>query len=253
MTIAARPLRSTWLPVALVVTALLYAALVPTLLRREPDRLHSEIAGIVEPARRLARMRQTSLAVEVSAYRAYVISGDPPLLDRVREARTRTEALGAQLATLTARLDRQTVEATAAVDRRIREWHTGATPRAGVDLSSYRPTLPALQDRFEASEAAAERLDVALSHEAALRARKADSLTVYHDLGNVAPPSRDDQARQRPHTEDTWMWRPGLATGRRSSSPSLWPPPWLLKSLEIAARSPGAGRRSGDRPVDAVT
>jgi signal transduction histidine kinase len=184
--IAARPLRSTWLPVALVAIAMLYAALVPTLLRRGPDRLHSEIAAIVEPARRLARTRQTSLAVEVSAYRAYVISGDPQLLDRVREAHTRTEALGAQLASLTARLGPQTVEAAAAVDRRIREWHTGVIPRADVDLPSYRPTLPALQDRFEATEAATDRLDVVLSHEAAQRARKAESLTVYHDLGNVA-------------------------------------------------------------------
>jgi len=135
-TIAARPLRSTWLPVALVAVAMLYAALVPTLLRRVPDRLHSEIAAIVERARRPFRTRQTSLAVRVSAYRAYVISGDSQLLDRVREARTWSEALGAQLATLTARLDPQTVEAAAAVDRRIREWHTRPTSRAAVDLPS---------------------------------------------------------------------------------------------------------------------
>ena len=78
--------RSSWLPVALVSVAMLYAALVPTLLRRRPDQLRSEIVGIIEPARRLARTRQASLAVEVSAYRAYVISHDARLLERVRAA-----------------------------------------------------------------------------------------------------------------------------------------------------------------------
>ena len=94
-----------WLPVAFVTVAMLYAALVPTLLRRVPDRLRSETEGIIEPARRLARMRQASLAVDVSAYRAYVISHDARLLHRVREARTKTEELGAQLSALARRVD----------------------------------------------------------------------------------------------------------------------------------------------------
>lgn len=60
---------SRW-PVALVGAAMLYAALVPTLLRRVPDQLRAEIHGTIEPARRLVSTRQASLAVEVSAYRA---------------------------------------------------------------------------------------------------------------------------------------------------------------------------------------
>ena len=67
---------SGWLPFALVSAAMLYAGLVPTLLRRRPDRLRSEIQQVIEPARRLARTRQASHAIDVSAYRAYVISHD---------------------------------------------------------------------------------------------------------------------------------------------------------------------------------
>jgi signal transduction histidine kinase len=83
---------SGWLSVALVVVAMLHAVLVPTLLRRVSDRLRSEIQDIIEPARRLTRTRQASLAVEVSAYRAYVISREARLLERVREARANAEA-----------------------------------------------------------------------------------------------------------------------------------------------------------------
>jgi len=175
-----------WLPVALVAVAMLYAVLVPTLLRRAPDRLRSEIEGIIEPARRMARMRQASLAVDVSAYRAYVISHDARLLDRVREARTRTEELGAQLSALARRVDPETAQAAAVFDQRIREWHNSAAPRAEVDLQAYRASLPSLQDRFEATQEAAEHLEALLAQKTDQRSREAARLILYEDLGNVA-------------------------------------------------------------------
>jgi signal transduction histidine kinase len=175
-----------WLPVALVAVAMLYAVLVPTLLRRAPDRLRSEVEGTIEPARRLARMRQASLAVDVSAYRAYVISHDVRLLDRVREARTRTEELGAQLSALARRVDPESAQAAAVFDQRIREWHDSAVPRAEVDLQVYRATLPSLQDRFEATQEAAEHLEALLAQKTDERAREAARLIMYEDLGNVA-------------------------------------------------------------------
>jgi signal transduction histidine kinase len=178
--------RSGWLPVVLVAVAMLYAALVPTLLRREPDRLRSEIEGVIEPARRLARTRQASLAVEVSAYRAYVISQDPNLLDRVRVARLRSADLGVHLSALAGRVDPETAEAAAALDRRIREWHNTAEPRAEVDMRAYRPSLPVLQARFEATQDAAEALEAVLVRKTEERARTAGRLILYHDLGNVA-------------------------------------------------------------------
>jgi len=175
-----------WLPIALVAVAMLYAVLVPTLLHRAPDRLRSEIEGIIEPARRLARMRQASLAVDVSAYRAYVISHDARLLDRVREARTRTEESGAQLWALARRVDPETAQAAAVFDQRIREWHNSAAPRAEVDLQVYRASLPSLQDRFEATQEAAEHLEALLAQKTDERAREAARLIMYQDLGNVA-------------------------------------------------------------------
>jgi hypothetical protein len=175
-----------WLPVTFVALAMLYAALVPTLLRRVPDQLRFEIEGVIEPARRLARLRQASLAVDVSAYRAYVISRDARLLDRVREARTRTEELGAQLSALARRVDPETAQAAAAFDQRIREWHNRAAPRTEVDLQAYRASLPSLQDRFEATQEAAEHLDALLAQKTDERAREAARLIMYQDLGNVA-------------------------------------------------------------------
>jgi signal transduction histidine kinase len=175
-----------WLPVALVAVAMLYAVLVPTLLRRAPDRLRSEIEAIIEPARRLARMRQASLAVDVSAYRAYVISHDARLLDRVREARTRTDDLGAQLSALARRVDPETAQAAAVFDQRIREWHDSAAPRAEVDLQVYRARLPSLQDRFEATQEAAEHLEALLAQKTDQRSREGATLIMYEDLGNVA-------------------------------------------------------------------
>jgi hypothetical protein len=177
---------SSWAPVALVAGAMLYAALVPTLLHRTPDRLRAEIQGIIEPARRVASTRQASLAIEVSAYRAYVISRDPRLLDRVREARTRSDELGAQLRVLTSRIDPETARAAALVDERIRDWHRTTGPRQEVDLETYRPTLFWLQDRFEATQAAAENLELILARKTEERARQAGKLILYHDLGNVA-------------------------------------------------------------------
>jgi signal transduction histidine kinase len=165
---------------------MLYAALVPTLLRRRPDQLRSEIVGIIEPARRLARTRQASLAVEVSAYRAYVISHDARLLERVRAARTRSDELGAELSALAGRVDPETAQAAAVLDQKIREWNTNPGPRAEVDMPVYRPSLPSLQDRFEATQEAAERLDALLARKTGERARAAERLTLYHDLGNVA-------------------------------------------------------------------
>ena len=174
-----------WLPVALVAVAMLYAALVPTLLRRVPDELHSQIDGIIEPARRLARARQAGLAVEVSAYRAYVISHDARLLERVRAARTRDDELGAQLSALAGRVDPETARAAAVFDQKIREWNTNPGPRAQVDLKVYGPSLPVLQERFEATQRAAERLDTLLARKTDERAARAERLTLYHDLGNV--------------------------------------------------------------------
>ena len=178
---------SSWLPVALVAVAMLDAVLVPTLLRRGPDRLRSQIEEVIEPARRLSRTRQASLAVEVSAYRAYVISQDTRLLDRVWEARTRSDQLGAQLAALAGRIDPETAQAAALVDQRVREWHASAPgPRAHIDLEGYRPNLSALQDRFEATQKAAEDLDALLARKTDDLARQAERLIAYQDLANVA-------------------------------------------------------------------
>ena len=178
--------RSGWLPVGLVSVAMLYAVLVPTLLRRTPDRLRSEIGGMIEPARHLARTRQANLAFDVSAYRAYVISHDARLLERAREARARAEGLGAQLSALARKVDPETAQAVAAFDQKIREWHGVAARRADIDLQVYRDRLSSLQDQFEATQKAADHLDELLARKADERARAAGSLILYQDLGNVA-------------------------------------------------------------------
>ncbi len=64
--------------------------------------------------------------------------------------------------------------------------HRRATPRAEVDLQVYRPSLSSLQDRFEATQEAAEDLDELLARKAEERAREAGRLILYQDLGNVA-------------------------------------------------------------------
>jgi signal transduction histidine kinase len=177
---------SGWLSVALVVVAMLHAVLVPTLLRRVPDQLRFDIRDIIEPARRLTRTRQASLAVEVSAYRAYVISHDARFLERVREARARTEEVGGQLSALARRIDPETAQAAAVFDQKILEWNNRGAPRADVDLQTYRPSLPALQARFEATQDAAEYLDAVLARKMGDRAREAGDLFMYQDLGTVA-------------------------------------------------------------------
>ncbi len=174
------------LPFALVSAAVLYAGLVPTLLRRRPDRLRSEIQRLIEPARRLARTRQASHAVDVSAYRAYVISHDTRLLDRSREARARTEVSGAELLTLARQVDLETSQAAVAFDQTIRESHAVTLRRAEVDLQTYRARLPSLQDRFQATQDAAEHLDALLARKMDERVREAQRLILYQDLGNVA-------------------------------------------------------------------
>jgi signal transduction histidine kinase len=115
-----------------------------------------------------------------------VISHDTRLLDRVREARNRTEESGAQLSTLARRVDPETAQAAAVFDQKIREWRKGTAPRAEVDLEEYRPSLPSLQDRFEAAQQAAEHLDALLARKMDERAREAERLIMYEDLGNVA-------------------------------------------------------------------
>ena len=178
--------RAGWWPVAFVAVAMLYAILVPTLLRRTPDRLRFEIGGIIEPARRLTRTRQASMAVDVSAYRAYMISHDAGLLDRVREARTMTEESGAQISALARRVDPETAQAAAVFDQKIRQWHNSRAPRDDVDLQMYRSSLPSLQDRFEAAQKAAEDFDALLARKMDERAGEAARLILYQDLGTVA-------------------------------------------------------------------
>ena len=177
---------SGWLPFALVSVAMLYAGLVPTLLRRRPDRLRSEIQQVIEPARRLARTRQASHAIDVSAYRAYVISHDARLLDRAREARARTEESGAQLLALARQVDLETTQAAVVLDQALRESHAVTVRRPEVDLQAYRARLPSLQDRFQATQDAAEHLDALLARKTDERVREAQRLILYQDLGNVA-------------------------------------------------------------------
>jgi len=177
---------SGWLPFALVSAAMLYAGLVPTLLRRRPDRLRSEIQQVIEPARRLARTRQASHAIDVSAYRAYVISRDTRLLDRSRVARARTEGSGGELLALARQVDLETAQAAIAFDQKIRESHAVTARRADVDLQGYRASLPSLQDRFQATQDAAEHLDALLARKMDERVREAQRLILYQDLGNVA-------------------------------------------------------------------
>jgi C4-dicarboxylate-specific signal transduction histidine kinase len=178
--------RSSWLPVALVAVAVLYAVMVPTLLRRVPDRLRSEVQSIIEPARHVARTRQASLAIEVSAYRAYLISHDRRLLERVREARLKAGEAGVQLLALARRVDPETAEAAAALDQKIREWRSDAVPPDEVDLPAHRPSFSSLQDRFEAAQEAAEHLDTLLARKMAERESEAARLIMYEDLGNLA-------------------------------------------------------------------
>ena len=150
------PRRSAWLPLPLVVVALIGLLLGPATLARQTDGIRRDLDEVVDPARRTAQELDEALAVELSAGRGYLINRDPALLERSVRAGATAELQLERLEGYARRLDPAVAARTAGLRGEVEAWRAsgrrltgGAVPAA--DLSAG---VGEQQRRYEAVLAA---------------------------------------------------------------------------------------------------
>ena len=93
------------MPLVLVLASLSLAILLPRLTLRRIARLRDEINNVADPARLRTAEIQLALALEGSARRGYLITGDRQLANQFNDTRVQRRASERQLLDYTRRLD----------------------------------------------------------------------------------------------------------------------------------------------------
>jgi signal transduction histidine kinase len=160
-------LRGEWrllAPVVIAISSLL--ALVAGLyaLQQRTERIRGEVALLAEPARAQLNRFQTGLALEMSAQRGYLISGDTSFVQDERDGQ-RDEAAMDSLAKLASRLGPGPTAALDSLRSLTARWR--AAPGAAASLRGLPPArvgrlLVERQELFEQVLAAGTRLDQAI-------------------------------------------------------------------------------------------
>ena len=164
------------LPLVTVIAALVALVLVFVQVERRTRELREELAEIAEPAGTHVYDQQRIFALQISVKRGFLLTGESSLLDRYRELRADEEHAYMQLAPLIEQLGPDAEELFAELRAQAPRWHA-AFPEA--QLRGYTPTpgamaqrLPEQQRLYEATLAAASRLDTRIAQRAQqIRAR----------------------------------------------------------------------------------
>ncbi len=167
---------TTLLPLVAVIAALVALVLVFVQVERRTRDLREELAEIAEPAGTHAYDLQRIYALQISVKRGFLLTGETSLLDRYRELRADEERVYAQLVPLIEQLGPDAEKLFAALRTQAPRWHA-TFPDA--ELQGYTPTPGALRQRlpeqqrlYEATLAAASRLDARIAQRALqMRAR----------------------------------------------------------------------------------
>src|SRR5689334_12197845 len=78
-----------WMPVALVILALISSVLTPALLRVRERSIYREMEAVVNPARTLLAEKRSAMERSVFSHAAYLLSGNRVFIERENEWRRR--------------------------------------------------------------------------------------------------------------------------------------------------------------------
>ncbi|HEX2190975.1 MAG TPA: ATP-binding protein [Longimicrobiaceae bacterium] len=151
-------------------------ALVVVLLRVEhrTTAVYREIAELVEPAESHVHDLQRLLALQVSARRGYLLTGDTAWLDRYRDRRAEEAEVHATLGEMVPALGPEVGASYGELRGVLAHWH-GSMPEAGQEGSAGADRVDRQQELYEAALEASGRLDAALegrSRDLALQIRE---------------------------------------------------------------------------------
>ncbi len=154
-----------------MIASLLVLSLVPPWFNRRIDGIRQEIERVVEPARVQAREQLDAVVREITATRAYLLGGDPALLERARDERRNAEEAAERAAAAMRPLGPEVLELHGRLSAAASRWRERQDALLAGELSAraYLAELPEQQARFEALFEEAASLDEALAAEAVER------------------------------------------------------------------------------------
>ena len=172
------PWQATRLPLLLVLSSLLTLVAVPIVIQNRASAVRSEINGIAEPALQEVDRIQLAIALETSATRGYLLTGDRRFLGLYQEALTAEELALARLLPLTRRLGPGFVEQVTTLQAlRARATAPVDSLFAGLlPARDYVARIPVEQAILEEGALTASRLTRALTRAVADRVERIEDI-----------------------------------------------------------------------------
>jgi len=170
--------RSTLIPLAFVILALLALALLPVLMHSRTRDMQSLVIEEISPARRHLAAIQLALAREMSGLRGFLLTGEEAFLEQYVERREAESRYFEQLMPHVQRLGPEVLERAEALRGATERWHASADETQIVQRRVVPPAfiarIPFEESLFVAALAAGARLDQAIDqredvHRAELR------------------------------------------------------------------------------------
>ena len=161
------------LPLVAVIASLVALVVVFVQVERRTRQLREEVTQVAEPARALLNDLQRIYALQISAKRGFLLTGDTDLLEQYRELRVEEQRVYDQLRPLVAQMEPEVQEPLDTLLTRAPLWHATFPDPAvlGDSLSAAARVqrLPMQQQLYVSTLAALGRLDTSV----AMRARAA--------------------------------------------------------------------------------
>jgi signal transduction histidine kinase len=177
-----------WMPVALVIVALISSVLTPALLAVRERLIYHDIVQVVNPARTLLAEKRSALERSVSSHAAYLLSGNRLFIDQENDWRARETAATRQLSVLIAQLGEGPRDEWALLKQREAEAdRLGAVlrDRETTQAERYR-YLPEVDASMDSVLSAMQQLDDELADEIDARTDRLQVLQGRSGLVNLA-------------------------------------------------------------------
>ena len=161
------------LPLAFVILSLALLVVVPILTGRRTEALQEQIENVAEPALDEVDNIQLQLALQMSALRGFLVTGQEPFLERYRLAWAEERRAFARLYPLVARLGADVLDRFVELRTLDSRWHTRIAEAEILHRRLAPPrfieSLPFEEALFEETLAAANRLNDAINQAVDLR------------------------------------------------------------------------------------
>lgn len=172
------PWRATRLPLLLVLLSLLPLVAVPIVIQNRASAVRAEISQIAEPALQEVDRIHIAIALEASATRGYLLTGERRFLERYHQARAADELASARLRPLARRLGPEFLEQVTTLQAlSVRVAAPVDSLFAGLlPPEDYIARIPAEQAIIEARALAANRLSGMLTRAVAARVERIEQI-----------------------------------------------------------------------------